>query len=336
MTEAAAKDVVRVAVVGVGSMGAHHVRLYDNLAGVELVAVVDANEACARAVGEKYRCAAYKNVDEIVGKVDAVSIAVPSTFHHEVGCYLLEANISCLVEKPLATNEEDCLALIASAEHSSATLMVGHVERFNPVVRQIKEILQDGHAVLSIDARRMSWGGRRIKDVDVILDLMIHDLDVVLHLTGASVRAVQAAGCCLPDSVGADHASALLAFDNGSFANLTASRITQNKIRELQVVSDLRYFSANYSTQELLIYRGDTQVTERVFGPRSGGYVLDLAIERVFVRQEEPLRAEIEHFLDSVRYDSEPSVTGQQALECLRVAWAIQNALQTGSANGGL
>ena len=315
---------VRVGVVGAGRMGANHLRIYAGLKGVELVGVVDADAACAREAAARHGCRAFASADAMGAEIDAASVAVPSSLHADIAGPLLQRGVHCLVEKPLATTESDCEALIRAADAGGAVLLVGHVERFNPVVRQLDELLR-GHVVHAVDVRRMSALSARITDVDVVADLMIHDIDVVLSLLGTDVTDVFAQGVPSPGGGGHDYVTATLRFAGGSMATLTASRITHNKIRELNVTADIGYVTANYINQELLIH--SQARTSGSTGEGGGSYVLDLAIERVLIRPEEPLDVEIRHFVDAVQHGTPPRVSGQDALNAMRFVWEIQRLL---------
>jgi predicted dehydrogenase len=316
---------VRVGVVGAGQMGANHLRIYGGVKGVELVGLVDADPARAQLLAARHGCRVFASAGELAGEIDAASVAVPSSQHAEVAGQLLEQGVHCLVEKPLAVTPEDCEALIRAAESSGAVLLVGHVERFNPVVRQLGEILRDD-VVHAIDVRRMSALSARITDVDVVADLMIHDIDVVLSLLGTDVTDVFAQGVRGGAGAGHGYVTATLLFAGGSMATLTASRITHNKIREMNVTADLGFITASYLTQELLIH---SQARTSDSG-REGGepkYVLDLAIERVLIRPGEPLDIEIRHFIDAVVNGTPPLVSGRDALNAMRFVWQIQRLL---------
>jgi len=305
-------------------MGSNHLRIYSGLKGVELVGVVDEDAACAQHAAARHGCRVFASAEALAAEIDAASVAVPSTLHADVAGPLLERGVHCLVEKPLATTEADCEALIAAAESSGAVLLVGHVERFNPVVRQLGEILR-GNVVHAVDVRRMSALSARITDVDVLTDLMIHDIDVVLSLISSGVTGVAAQGVGNAGSAGHDYVTATLAFESGSIATLTASRITHNKIRELNITADIGYITASYLTQELLIHSQAQTAPAR--GGSAASYVLDLAIERVLIRPEEPLDVEIRHFIDAVREGTPPLVSGQDALNAMRFVWEIQQLL---------
>ena len=315
---------LRVGVVGAGIMGQNHLRVYDMLKSVEIVAIVDSDIHKAKNIASRFDCDAYQSAEELVGKIDAASVCVPSVHHFDVGNYLLNHNVHCLIEKPLATTLEQCGQLIASAEKNKKVLLVGHIERFNPAVQQLSKILPKGISVHAIDARRMSSTSSRITDVDVVQDLMIHDIDIVLSLMRDKVVNVEAKGVHTGDASGEDYVTALISFESGAIANMSASRITQNKIRQLQLTTDLGYITLDYMTQQLLVHRQG--YIGRIGGQTAeyGNYVLDLAIERVFVRNAEPLHLELQHFVDTVLNGTEPAVSGQDSLDALKIVWEIQ------------
>jgi predicted dehydrogenase len=319
---------VRVAVVGVGSMGANHARVYETLKGAELVAVVDGDVDRARHVADVYGGVALSTIEDLAGLVDAVSVAVPSAGHADIGCRLLELGIDCLVEKPMAISVEDGRRLVAAARDHGRALLVGHIERFNPAVEQLADILRGEPPVLAVDARRMSAVSSRISDVDVVADLMVHDLDIVLGLIGEEVVEVTARGAAVDGAVGEDYVTALLTFANGSLASLTASRITQNQVRALEVTTADRLYVVDYSRQELNIYRQGRigGIADEQIEP--GRYLLDVGTERVFVRRSEPLAAELAHFVDVVRRHEPPRVDGAAGLRVLEVAERIRGSVR--------
>jgi predicted dehydrogenase len=322
---------LRVGVIGAGQMGANHCRVYGGLKGVELIGVLDVDGARASAVAAANDCGTFASLDELLGKVDAVSVAAPSSFHAEIGEMLLDHGIHCLVEKPLATTDAECQRLVDASRRTGAVLLVGHIERFNPAVSQLKEILADDHAVLALDARRMSAVSSRLVDVDVVLDLMVHDLDIVLDVVDLPVVDVVARGVTLPDSPGPDYVTAMLHFEGGCLATFTASRITQNQVRSLEVTTDQRFFTVDYSAQELLIYRQGRigELSKREMP--DGRYVLDVGTERVFVRRVEPLAEELSHFVRAIRDEVPPRVTGEAARNALRLVWEIQRQVAQGA-----
>ena len=321
---------LRVAVIGVGNMGQNHLRVYDLIKGVVIVGVVDSDLAKAKSVAERYGCAAWGSVDEILGKVDAVSVCAPSALHCQIGKFVLENGIACLMEKPLATTEAECAILIEAAKRHGVPLLVGHIERFNPAIRQLAQLLDSGHQVHAVEARRMSLGSLRITDVDVVLDLMVHDLDIALWLMKTPVKNVAASGVHVSNAAGRDYVTALLSFADGVTASLTASRITQTKVRELYLTTDIGYISVNYIAQDLTVHRQGSTGREPSHWSVASEAVLDSVLERVFVRKVEPLVAELQHFIDVVTKGIAPLVTGEQALNTLRVAEQIRHLAAAG------
>lgn len=313
---------LRVGVIGAGKMGQNHLRTLQRMKGVDLVGVVDADPEAAGRAAAAFGCKAFGSVDELAREVEALTIAAPSSLHAEIAIPLLTAGITCLVEKPLATTEEDCQAMIAAAATSGAGLLVGHIERFNPVIQHLALLLA-GAEVFAIDVRRMSSVSGRIVDVDVVSDLMVHDLDIVRTLVGAAPENVRAVGVWQASDVNVDYATASLVFPGGQIATITSSRITQNKIRDYQVTSDMGSITADLLGRELLIHR------QSKLGPLTVGnteFTLDLSIDRVFVRDAEPLFVELSHFVDVAR-GAAPLVSGADALESLRLVWAVQHSL---------
>lgn len=314
---------VRVAVVGGGNMGLHHLRVYSELKNVDFVGFYDPSAERAAELTKRFGVPALPSLEAVADIAEAVSICSPSTTHAEIGHMFLERKIHCLVEKPLATTESDCFALVAAAEASRAKLLVGHIERFNPVVLQLADILRTGVAVHAIEARRLSAASRRIHDIDVVADLMVHDLDIILSLVKSPVADVVARSVCANGSEKADYVTALITFENGTLAPVTASRITQNKVRELNVTTEQSLIVVDYIMQNLLVFQQTSPFGERE-KERLGEYAIDVAMERAFVRHEEPLQAELRHFIECILRDTEPKVTGQQALEAMRLVWRIQ------------
>ena len=312
-----------VAVVGVGEMGRNHARCLAAMKGVDLVAVVDSDVDRCNEVAATFECRPVTSISDLP-HVDAAIVAVPSASHAEVGCALMERGVHCLIEKPLALDRTEAELLIDAADSANVELQVGHIERFNPAVRQLKELLE-GELVLVTNARRMSAVSGRVTDIDVVMDLMVHDLDIMLFLMGDGIDSIEARAVTGPS--GPDHVTALLSFQDGRLASLTASRITQNQIRQLEVTTRDRFFTVDYPNQELLVFRQGR--IEGVDGgdASEGRYVLDVDTRRVFVRRVEPLVAELQHFMGVVRGDLMSEVDGEQALVALNLVWAIQRQL---------
>jgi len=319
---------LRVGVVGAGNMGRNHLRVYSNLKQTDLVGVYDINKEVAADLAKQYNCQSFDSLEEMQKQVDAVSICSPSSLHAEQGLFFLENKIHCLIEKPLATSEEDCLALINMAKKSNVTLCVGHIERFNPAVQLVSDLFKDGqHKIHAIDANRMSMVSSRITDVDVVADLMVHDLDIVLSLMGEMPKQVIANGVTVNQNDKPDHVNGLLTFANGTAANITASRITPNKIRELNITSDFGYVTVDYINQDVYIYRQNSGATKGF----SDVYTLDVTQERALTRRIEPLVAELQNFVHAVMGQEKVKVTGEDGLAALKVVNQVQQAVRKSS-----
>ena len=314
---------LRVALVGAGRMGAHHARILGSVDGARLACIHDKHTERAAELAQRHGCPMVADLEGVIAGCDAAIVATSSSAHRAVGRALLEAGIPCLIEKPLATSEAETVALIDSAQRSGATLLVGHVERFNPAVQQLASLLE-GQRLDALDARRLSWSSARITDVDVVLDLMVHDLDIVLWLVGKPVARLAASAVQAPGRKGEDYVTALLSFAGGAMASLTASRVTQTKLRELHLTTSFGYVTVNLITQEVLVFRHGEAERGPYHWTNSGNAILDAVMERVLIRNAEPLMVELQHFVDAVRDGTPPLVTGAQALETLRIAERIR------------
>ncbi len=245
-----------VAVVGVGRMGRHHARTYKQMPGADLKAVVDFDHDRAQAVAGEYGCAAYGSVQEMLEAhpdVNAVTVAVPTRFHREAAEPLLERGIACLIEKPLAPTVDDAKALVDCAEKHNAVLQVGHTERFNPALRAAKALNFNARFM---QAQRVSPMTFRSLDVGVVMDMMIHDLDIILMLAGSPIKTVEATGVAVLGEH-EDIADARITFENGCVANITASRMAMGTQRTLGVFSDSGYISLDYQTRDGVVVRSD-------------------------------------------------------------------------------
>lgn len=323
------KRPVRVAVIGAGNMGRNHLRVYGMLKNVDLVGVYDSDAEVTAAAAEQFDCSPFATLDEVADQVDAVSVCSPTSTHRDVGLQMLEAGVHCLIEKPLAATEQECSDLIAAAQESNAKLLVGHIERFNPAVQQLSLLLDGNQTIQAIDARRLSSVGKRITDVDVVADLMVHDLDIVMALVKEEIVSVEAQAVRTFGSPGGDHVIALLRFANDSVACLTASRITQNTVRKLTVTTDVGFIDVDYIDQSIEVYLQDTVKMPRGVS-QFGDYALDIAMERVQVRRTEPLQMELGHFVQVIMEDLVPLTPGEDGLAALRLVRLIQDCVQEG------
>lgn len=300
---------VPVAVVGVGNFGRHHARVYAALEDAQLVAVVDHDPARARAVAEEFGCEACESLEKLPGNVRAASLAVPTILHESVGMALFERGIDLLIEKPLAPDERSGQALVDAARRTGRILQVGHLERFNPVVEAAAEAAT---LPLFFEVHRLSPFSPRSLDVDVVLDLMIHDLDIVRTLVDAEIDEVNASGLSVI-SARTDIANARIQFRNGCVANLTASRVSTDKIRKLRFFQPRQYVSVDYTRRE---------------GVKIG---LDeanrIGVEPLVTEDGEPLQRQLRAFLGCVRDRSVPRVSGEDGLAALRMAIRIREAI---------
>lgn len=300
---------LRIAVVGVGHLGRHHARILATLPEVELVAVVDTNRQRAEEIAAGAGTQALTDVRELDGRVDAVTIAVPTEQHHAIAMPFLTAGISVLVEKPMARSLVEADEMVDAAIRAGVVLAVGHTERFNPAVEAASRLLVNPRF---IEVHRLGTFPERSLDIDVVFDLMIHDLDVVLSLVPAEVESIDAVG--VPVLTGRiDIANARVRFANGCIANLTASRISRDRVRKIRFFQPAAYLSIDYAAQKVEMWRL-TQTGE----PRPSIQGGDVP-----VKPEEPLKRELQDFVDAVTMRRTPLVTGQQGRRALALAQQI-------------
>ena len=320
---------IKVAVIGAGMMGKNHLKTYANMPGVKLVGVYDVFPDAAKAAAKTYGIKAFSSMEEVAKNVDAVSVVTTSVTHADVGEFFMNKGIHCMMEKPLATTEEGCMRLINAAKNNNVVLMVGHIERFNPAVEQMSKLLSDTSKIRSLTAQRMSAASGRITDVDVSMDLMIHDVEVIQSLVKSPVKNVQTASVKTKESpLGKDYITALLEFENGATANITASRITQARVRTLTVTTDTNYIDMDFINQSINVHsQGRMPYVNQEEIPEWMNYGLKGSVEQLFIPTNQPLQAELTHFIKCVNGEATPRVGGEQALEALRVIWTIQEKL---------
>jgi predicted dehydrogenase len=294
---------VRVAVVGVGDFGRNHARVYRRLEGVEFVGVVDRDSERARSVADEFGTAVLPDLDSLAGRVDAVSLAVPTIEHARIGCLLLSRGIDVLVEKPIAASVAEADELIDAAQQYARVLQIGHLERFNPAFIAALPIIKEP---LYFEVHRLGVFSPRSLDIDVVYDVMIHDLDILLALANSRVESIHSLGIpVITDKV--DIAHARLEFASGAVANLTASRVSTERVRKLRFFQHHEYISLDYARQDALRIRVRKPVPEPQFD-----------FEPIPTRHEEPLEAELRSFVDAVRNRKQPLVdarAGRRALE---------------------
>lgn len=308
---------VRIGVVGVGHMGQYHANILSGLDGVDFVGIYDASLNRAEEISNRFSVRAYESLDKLFSKVDAVCIAVPTNLHYKVASRALNAGVHVLVEKPMTRTVRYAEKLVELAHKKDLVLQTGHVERFNGAIRQIGNILNEPKLV---EARRLAPWTPRIKDVGVVLDLMVHDVDIVLGLLRSPVMAVDAVGTAVYSPY-EDAATAILQFENGCVANLTASRITNEKIRTLSISQKDAYIFLDYNRQGIDVYKRLSQ--DYSLKNQEIRYTVENTVERVVVHSVNPLQQELMHFCECVRGTSKPLVSGESDVNTLRLTRTI-------------
>ena len=333
---------VRVAVLGVGSLGKEHARIYAELAAagqIEFAGVYDIADETAQRVARKHAVRTFGSVAEAAAASDALSIVTPTTTHFALAQDLLRQGRHVLLEKPMTDNAAQAAELVQLAQQKGCVLQVGHVERFNPVFQYLETVATDPRF---IEAHRLSPYPARSTDVGVVLDLMIHDLDVVLAFVKSAVQSVDAVGIPVL-SPSEDIANARLRFANGCVANLTASRVSPERMRKIRVFSGgapASYISLDYRAQEGYIYRlarndeEESSLLKKLLHARDAAIVSEFAGQRIVrepvpLAREEPLRLELQHFIQCVRAHRTPRVSGESAKRALDLALEITRQVQT-------
>lgn len=333
----------RIAVLGTGSLGKHHVRIYSELAHAGLIdfaGVYDVSKEAARAEATKYGVKAFGSAAEAAAAADALSVVTPTNTHYELARDLLESGKHVLVEKPITDDATEAAHLVELARNKSLVLQVGHVERFNPVFKYLQTVATEPRF---IETHRLSPYPARSTDVGVVLDLMIHDLDIVLAFVRSPVVSCDGVG--VPVLSGSeDIANARLRFANGCVANLTVSRVSPERMRKIRVFSGGKvpsYISLDYRAQEGFIYRiaqeGETEssILKKLFASKDSTIVSEFAGRRVVrepvpIEKQEPLKRELQHFAECVRAHGTPLVSGEAGRQALELALEISNQIKAG------
>ncbi len=308
---------VRAAVVGVGHMGRYHVGVYSEIPDVHLVGIADINESRGKEIAEKYNTVLYTDYKSLFGKVDVVSIAVPTLQHYKAAKDFLEAGIHVLVEKPLTKGIEDAKELFGIAERKNLALHVGHVERFNGAVHELKKIVD---SPLFVECRRLGPYDSRIQDDGVIMDLMIHDIDIILNLVNSRVKNINVVGSTIFSDKD-DLCNVQVEFENGCIANITASRATQHKIRTLAITQKDKYIFLDYTNQDIHIHRQAS--SEHFLTKQELRYKQESFTERIFVHRENPLKLELRHFIDCAANGANRMVPSDEEIYSLQIALEI-------------
>lgn len=342
---AAHESAFRIGVAGVGAIGKNHARIMAELAkaggsGLRFAAIYDADQERARELAASYHTQAASSLDEFASLVDAATVAVPTVHHRDVAGLLLERGRHVLVEKPISESLAEAQALVELATEKNLILQVGHIERFNPVLREIEGRMT---CPRFIEATRLSPYPGRSLDVGVVLDVMIHDLEIILHLVKSPWASIDAVGVAIL-SKREDIANVRIRFESGCVANITASRISQEKLRKIRVFQPDAYLSLDYQKQEGYVLRlageGEKESTMlgKLLGLAAGSTIVTefagkkIVREPVAVEKDEPLKLEIAAFIECARQGKRPKVTGQEATEALRLALAITDQIEKNSA----
>ena len=313
---------VKVGVIGIGNMGWHHARVLSLLKDANLIGVADPNKKRGQLAKEQFQCNWYSDYHELLSKVDAICIAVPTLLHHKVGLDSLRAGVHVLIEKPIAASQAEAAALISISKKKNCLLQVGHIERFNPAFRELNKIINNEKIVV-LEARRHSPHADRANDVSVVMDLMIHDIDLVLELVNSKIKKVSAVGGKNEEGL-IDYVSATLVFNNNVIASLTASKMSHKKIRNLSAHCQNSLVETDFLNHKLQIHRKSHESYSADHGElvyRNDGFV-----EEVSTTSIEPLYAELEHFLKCVQGNESPEVDGEQASRALIIADFIEHA----------
>jgi predicted dehydrogenase len=304
---------LRAGVIGVGHLGQHHARLYASLPGSQLIGVVDESIERAQMVADRHGARAFRTIDELLSQVDVLSVAVPTSGHYAVARVCLNSGKHVLIEKPIAATPREAQELVQLANQKGCCVQVGHSERFNPVMALMRPHI--GQPVF-IECHRLSSFSERGTDVDVVLDLMIHDLDLVLSLNPGPVEEVRAAGVTVLSS-SIDIANARIQFQGGCVANLTSSRVSTNKMRRLRLFQRESYLSIDFQTRQGMICRH----------PVEAGTKPTIEVEELKGSDEEPLKLQLESFLHAVSTGTRPVVSGEDGAAAVSIAHQILQAI---------
>ena len=315
---------MKVAVIGTGHLGQAHARIYASLPQVELVAVCDTNEAAGKAIAEKHHTRLVPDYRALLDAVEAVSIATPTINHHEITCACLYAGIHVLVEKPIARTLAEADEMIALATAKDLTLQVGHIERFNPAFALMREHIRQPYF---FEAHRLGIFTPRSLDIDVVMDLMVHELDIIASLVPSEVVKIDAVGIpILTPQI--DLANARVEFANGCVANITASRVSGERMRKLRVFQPNEYYSLDYAEQQVLMCK--------LTPPAPGMLRPEIVAQPLAVNNREPLLAEIEAFIAAAQHHTEPIVSGQDGRRALFLAIEVLEKIRAHSVHAGI
>ncbi|HDJ23870.1 MAG TPA: Gfo/Idh/MocA family oxidoreductase [Candidatus Aminicenantes bacterium] len=294
----------RVGIIGVGYLGMQHARILSYLEEAELKGVADIDFKRAMQIGNRHGVNYYKNFEEMLDEIDAAIVATPTSEHYSITMKLLQEGKAVLVEKPIAETVDQAEEMVAEAEKKGVILQVGHLERFNPAVEALENLITEPKF---IEVQRLGSFSARSLDIDVVLDLMIHDLDIILSLINDQVKSIRSSGIhVLSDKI--DIANARLEFESGCVANLTASRVHQGKVRKLRIFEPTSYYSVDYIDQEVKVF------------PLNGSQA---DVKTLRIKKEEPLKKELQNFFRCLKDGRRRKVNGQEGLQALHLAYRV-------------
>lgn len=318
---------LKLGVVGAGAMGQSHVRIYSEMDNVDLVAVCDQDKSVIDKISGKYDVMVFKDYTEIDTPLDAVSICVPTKLHKKVALFFIEKGVHVLVEKPIASNSEESKELISSAKDNNVNLMVGHIERFNPIVTEVKKRIQNNELgrIYNITTLRFSPFPHRVIDVGVTVDLAVHDIDVMFYLNDSNLMRIYAETSQRIHANHEDMLNAVLKFDNDVTGVINTNWLTPRKVRELFVTGEKGMFIGKYLTQELIFYKNE--FGEEDFDYSKGVFsVVEGEMIQIPINKKEPLKIELEEFINSIINKTRPAVNGEEGLKNLEIAYKILEA----------
>ena len=307
--------IIRTAVVGVGHLGQHHARIYSEMPGVLLAAVVDTDEKQGRKIAKQYRTAYCKMASEIIDSVDAVNIATPTVSHYEMAKIFIERGVATFVEKPITADPAQAEELVSLSEKKGVILQIGHVERFNAAVQAARNYIKDPRF---IEVDRLSPYPMRSLDIGVVLDLMIHDIDIILSFVSSPVKKIDSMAAAVLSKY-EDIANCRIAFENGCVANITASRVSYKAERKFRVFEGNQYITLDFQKQRLAVYRKKSGIIKSV---------KDIEIIKPRIKKTEPLKSELADFISCVREGRVPEVSGRRGLAALKLVLEIMNSIK--------
>lgn len=321
---------LKVAVIGAGAMGRSHARIYSDMANAELSAVCDKDEKTAGETAKKYNASPFTDYKKIDKSLDAVSVCVPTKLHKDVALFFIRKGSNVIVEKPIAGNMEEAKILIEAAKKHNVKLMVGHVERFNPIVTEIKKRLENNELgkIYGISTFRFSPFPHRVIDVGVTTDLAVHDIDIVMYLNDAKIKRIYAETGQRIHASHEDMLNAIIKFEDNVTGIINTNWLTPKKVRELYVTGEKGMFAANYLTQDLYFYKNE--FAEKDFDYSKGiTSVMEGDMIKIKINSKEPLLAELEEFTDCIAEDRNPMVSGEDGLKALEIASKMLEAAKT-------